>query len=333
MRIINLSPLIFGLVLLPPDNFADDRLVTARPALQREVLSGFTRARSRVLLAAENAGRIESVSGDVGDRIEEGEPFACQDQTFINMELRSNEAERDALAVDKAYFRKEVARYRRLLQQNSSSQSQLDAALRSLDKINTQLVALTVAADILKERKKRLCIMAPAGWRVVKRYIEPGEWVNTGEPVVDLGDYHSLVVPFALSMAEYQALKALEGELRLTLPDLKSEVDAAILRVSPAFDEVSRKINIELEIALDPSLARGGLRVELALDIPLRGDAVLIPERALKQRYEQYWLQRADGEELRVVYLGRIKGDDEAWVRVTGPGIKPGDQFKLNQEQ
>ncbi|MEW8507503.1 MAG: efflux RND transporter periplasmic adaptor subunit [Candidatus Thiodiazotropha sp.] len=331
MRIINLSSLLLCLILIPNHSFAETDLVTAKPALQREILSGFTRARSRVVLSAENAGRIDSVNGDVGDLIKEDEPFACQDQTFINMELRSNRAERDALAVDKAYFRKEVARYRQLLKQNSSSQSQLDSALRSLDKTNTQLAALSVAAEILQERKSRLCIRVPAGWRVVQRFIDPGEWVNIGEPVVDVGDYNSLIVPFALSMAEYQALQAIQTELKLTLPELQSRVDASILRVSPAFDEVSRKIYTELEISLQQSLARGGLRAELALDIPQRKNAVLVPERALKQRYEQYWLKRADGEEIRVVYLGRVRGDDEAWIRVTGPGIKPGDQFQLDQ--
>jgi RND family efflux transporter MFP subunit len=315
-----------------PSAFADDALVTALPALQREILSGFTRARSRVVLSAENAGRIIAVSADIGDRIREGEPFACQDETFIDLELRSNQAERDALVVDKAYFRKEVARYRQLLQQNSSSQSQLDSAMRSLDKTTTQLAALAVAADILQERKKRLCINAPEDWRVVKRYVEPGEWVNIGEPVVDVGDYRSLVVPFALSMVEYQALIKVKDELKVGLPEVQSEVDASILRVSPAFDESSRKINIELEIVVDSLVARGGLRVELGLDLPQRSDAVLVPEPALKQRYEQYWLKRADGEEIQVVYLGRARHGDSDWIRVTAPGIKPGDRFVLNRE-
>ncbi len=332
MRIFILSTLIFHALVSPISARGETALVTALPALQQAVLSGFTRARSRVVLSAENAGRIVSVNGDLGDSIREGEPFACQDETFIDLELRSNRAEHDALVVDKAYFHKEVTRYRQLLKQNSSSQSQLDSALRSLDKTTTQLAALAVAADTLQERKKRLCIEAPVGWRVVKRYIEPGEWVNIGEPVVDVGDYHSLVVPFALSMAEYQALISQKDELKVTLPEIQREVGATVLRVSPAFDELSRKINIELEIELGPSLARGGLRVELALDIPLHTGAILVPEEALRQRHEQYWLKRAEGEEVRVVYLGRATNRDERWIQVTAPGIKPGDRFQLNQE-
>jgi multidrug efflux pump subunit AcrA (membrane-fusion protein) len=245
------------------------------------------------------------------------------------LELRTNRAEQDALEVDKAYYQKEVVRYRKLLKQNSSSESQLDSAQRNLNKIRTQLDALVIAAEMLLERKQRLCIVAPTGWRVVKRFIDPGEWVNVGEPVVEVGDYNRLIVPFALSMAEHQALIAQQDGLKVRLPELQVEVPASVQRLSPAFDETSRKIHLELEISDGVISPRGGLRVELGLRIPVQTGAVLIPERSLQQRYEQYWLKRPDGEEVRVVYLGRSNGIDADWVRVSSPDIKPGDQFLL----
>ncbi|MCU7923984.1 MAG: HlyD family efflux transporter periplasmic adaptor subunit [Candidatus Thiodiazotropha sp. (ex Dulcina madagascariensis)] len=332
MRLSTLLFILLCYLMALPVAHAADSLVTARPALQREVHSGFTRARTRLVLSAEEAGRIERVNADVGDRIAPDQPFACQDETFINLELRTNQAEREALEVDMAYYRKEVARYRQLLKQNSSSESQLDAAQRNLDKTRTQLDALAIAAQTLRERKQRLCINAPAGWLVIKRFVEPGEWVNTGEPAVEVGDYSRLVAPFALSVVEYQALIAPREGLKVRLPELQIEVPASLLRVSPAFDEVSRKIHLELEIADGLVSPRGGLRVELGLDIPLRTGAVLVPQRALRQRYEQYWLKRPDGEEIRVVYLGRANTPDSDWVRVASPAVKAGDQFQLNGE-
>jgi hypothetical protein len=65
------------------------------------------------------------------------------------------------------------------------------------------------------------------------------------------------------------------------------------------------------------------------LEVPTRSGAVLIPEQALQQRYEQYWLKRPDGDEIAVVYLGRSNGMDGEWVRVVSPEIKPGDQFQV----
>ena len=308
--------------------YAADSLVEARAAVQRETQSGFTRARSRLMLSAEAAGRVVRVNGDVGDSIKAGEPFACLDDTYLDLELRANRADREALKVDMAYYRKEVTRYSQLLKQNSSSESQLDTARRNLDKTQTQLKALAIEAEILQERRDRLCIEAPAGWRVIKRHVEPGKWVNAGEPVVEVGDYSHLVAPFALSVTEFQALMTQqEAGLKVVLPELRTELPARVIRVSPAFDEMSRKIHLELELFQGLPARRGGLRVELALDIPMRTGAVLVPESVLQQRYEQYWLKRSDGSEVSVVYLGRSNGPDEGWVRVASPDIKPGDQF------
>jgi RND family efflux transporter MFP subunit len=308
-------------------------LVQAKPAVQREVQSGFTRAYSRLILSAEQAGRIVRVSGDVGDHVNKDEPFACQDDTYLDLELRANRAERESLRVDSAYFQKEVTRYSKLVKKNSSSKSQLDTAQRNLDKTRTQLKALAIEAEILTERKERLCIVAPVGWRVIKRYVEPGKWVNAGEPVVEVGDYSHLVVPFALSMMEFQALLAQQQTgLSVVMPELQAELPARLIRLSPAFDEQSRKIHLELELSKGLTKHRGGLRVELALNIPTRSGAVLVPQQALKQRYEQYWLRRPDDSEIAVVYLGRSSGPDKDWVRVVSPDIKPGDQFQVFDE-
>jgi RND family efflux transporter MFP subunit len=311
----------------------EEKLITAKAAVKRETLSGFTRAHTRLVLSAESAGRVVIVNGDVGDYINENEPFACLDDTYLDLELKNNTAERNTLKIDIKYFTKEVNRFNKLLKKNSSTKSQLDTAQRNLDKSKAQLDSLTVSAKILKERKDRLCIKPPTGWKIIKRNVEPGTWVNTGMPVVEVGDYSSLVAPFALSMNEYQALEQNQKKgIKVKLPELKAELPAKLIRVSPAFDEKSRKIHLELVLEEGLTVNRGGLRVNLGLDIPMHTGAVLIPENALQQRYEQYWLKRKDGSEVSVVYLGRSSNQDEKLVRVVSPEVKPGDRFIVSDD-
>jgi RND family efflux transporter MFP subunit len=322
---------LFVSLLISAALHAQEDMVTAQPAYQQELLSGFTRERTLRVLSAETSGRVVEVNGDVGDRTRAEQPFACLDTTFIDLELAANRSERQALQVDLTYYRKEVKRLRQLLAQKSSSESQLDAAVRNLDKTEVQLEALEVAARILQEKKQRHCIRVPDGWRIVSRRVEPGEWINAGQAVVEIGDYRSLLVPFALSADEFQALQGLGDELSLYFPQQSKEVPATVLRVSPAFDEVSRKIVVELEIdgVEEP---RGGLRAELALSIPLSSNAVMVPASALMQRYEQYWLKRPDGETVRVVYLGREQGPQGVRARVVAPEVSPGDRFQRHPE-
>jgi RND family efflux transporter MFP subunit len=324
--------LLLLLVAIAPWHLsASDNLITAKTAVQREMHTGFTRARTRLVLSAESAGRVAQVNADLGDVIGET-PFACLDQTFIDLELQGNTQERDALLVDLGYYQKEVKRIRQLLQQNSSSQSQLDAARRNMDKTAVQVAALRTAEARLQEKKRRHCIQAPAGWQVIRRHVEPGQWVNVGEPVVEVGDYRSLLVPFSLTMTAYRSLLERAEGLSVNLPDQGVSVPAKLLRTSPAFDEVSRKRYLELEIGKGVTPRQGGIRVELEVDIPLRSGAVVVPKTALLQRYEQYWLRRSDGSEVRVVYLGSDNDAQGEWVSVVSPEVKPGDRFVLNPE-
>jgi RND family efflux transporter MFP subunit len=331
MKILIYIAVIISLAINAITHAEENKLVTAEPAAKSETLSGFTRAHTRLVLSAESAGRVVKVNGDVGYHVKENEPFACLDDTYLNLEISNNRAERKALKVDITYFNKEVNRFNKLLKKNSSTKSQLDTALRNLDKSKAQLDSLTVAGEILREKKERLCISPPAGWKIIKRYVEPGTWVNTGMPMVEVGNYSSLVAPFALSMTEYQALeKKLTSGIRVKLPELNAELPAKLVRVSPAFDDKSRKIHLELELKQGLTVNRGGLRVNLELDIPMHTGAVLVPEIALQQRYEQYWLKRKDGNEISVVYLGRSENPEKKLVRVVSPDIKPGDQFIIS---
>ncbi|MET0027458.1 MAG: efflux RND transporter periplasmic adaptor subunit [Candidatus Thiodiazotropha sp.] len=320
--------LLVQIFLLSRPIQAQETFYEAITATQRETQIGFTRAYRRVVLSAELNGRVISVNGDVGDSLPDGQALACVDDTFINLELRANRVERSGLQVDRDYYRKEVARIRQLLQQNSSSQSQLDTAQRNLDKTESQIQALNVQAEVLDERLQRLCVVPPSGWRVIERNVEPGQWVNTGEPIGVAGDYRQLVVPFALSVDEYRALQVLQQTgIQVKLTETGQELPARLIRVSPAFDPASRKIALQLLLDEGLSEHRGGQRVALTLDVPARDGAVMVPQQALRQRYEQYWLKREDGSEIPVVYRGRESRPDGEWVRVAAPGIAPGDRF------
>jgi RND family efflux transporter MFP subunit len=316
------------LLLIFNSSFAKESTVEAKPAVKQETLSGFTRARTRLTLSAESSGRVFQVNYETGDKIAEEKPFACLDDTFLDLDIRTNNAERKSLEVDIDFYRKEVSRYRKLLKKNSSSQIKMDTAKRNLNKTQTQHEALSATAAILQEKKKRLCIQPPADWHVIQRHVDNGKWVSIGEPIVEVGDYSHLTVPFALSMVEFKALKEKEGKgLKVTLPDINLDIPAKLIKISPAFDQYSRKIHLELELYEGLTSHRGGLRVELSLDIPMYSGAVLVPEKSLTQRYEQYWLKRPDGEEVSVVYLGKSLGSDDKWVRVVSPEVNPGDLF------
>ncbi len=307
-------------------------LATAKSAQQTVTLTGFTRARTLVDLSSEISGRIEKVFADIGEPIPKDGKFACLDRTFIKLEIESNRAEIARTKIDIAYFAKQSSRHRKLVSQNSSAQVQLDDHERSLATAQQQLRVLEIKAKELAERKQRHCIHAPAGWMVINRNIEPGEWVNIGDPAAQIGNFSRLLIPFAVSMPEYRALQQKGDLIKIDMPDLGTHTEAEIARVSPAFDEQSHKIMLALAIDGASANSRGGLRAQLSLEIADQNNAILLPKAALDERYEQFWVQRSDGERIKVVYLGMdipLTESGSALVRITSPLVKPGDQFVL----
>lgn len=290
------------------------------------MLTAFTRARTLMTLVSEESGRVHKVLADVGDTLGEQGVFAQLDTTFIELDLEANRADQQRLGSELMYSKKEMERYEQLVRSNNAPQSTLDNNIRAHQSALQQLRAEQIEERVLVERMKRFSLVGPPGWKVVTRFIEPGEWLTNGAKVAELGRYDVLLVPFALSSEEYRALESQGDRVELRLTDLNLTVPATVARVSPGFDAQTRKINVDLEIGEGDFEFRGGLRTELTLDLPDPGKAVLVPATALVKAYEEHFLVTPDNDRVRVVLLG---GADDGMRRVSSPDVRPGDSFLL----
>lgn len=310
---------------MPPDS------VVVRPAMRTIELTGFTRARTRLPLVAEKAGRVEMVAADIGETIGPEGTFARIDATFIRLELDEIQLRREQLASQIDYDEREVQRYRRLAKQNNAAVSQLDALEQTLRNNRHELSQLGIQQQVLEERLRRTRIPAPPGWRITARTIEPGQWVAAGERVGEAADFATLVVPFALTPEQHAALTSLStnGGLELRLPDLERAVPASIHRDNPGFDPQTRKLAVELKLDEAVDLRRAGLRALLSLPLPERSGAVLLPESAVRDSYEEHWVHPVDRDPVRVLVLGREERPAGTWLRVSSADLKAGDRVRL----
>ena len=302
-------------------------VVTAESAFEETTLTGFTRARARMQLTTEVAGRCKDVYADVGDVPPSG-VFAQLDTTFTALDLEQNQRRQDRARNNLAYLNKELKRFDDLLQKRTISQSAFDELEQRRDQARLELAELETGSKILKERAERHSLKVPKGWRIISRLVEPGQWVNTGTVVAEAGDYRKLYIPFALEERAWRHLKAAGAEITLSLPDYGVTVNADMERTSPAFDETTRKVKLELAVSEGMPDLRGGIRVEWRLRLGARPGEVLVPEHCLERRYDAWWLTREDGERMEVRLISQDTGGKS---RVIGDGLKPGDRL-ISQE-
>ena len=144
--------------------------------------------------------------------------------------------------------------------------------------------------------------------------------------VARVSDYSSLLVPFALSEKQLAALQLQRENLKVFLADFDRMVPAVIEHISPAFDDQSRKLRIDLLVNEGLPQHRGGLRFDLTLKLADDPGILLIAKGALDKRFEEIWLERKDGKNIRVSLLGY---NNAGMARIQTSQIQAGDQFKI----
>jgi multidrug efflux pump subunit AcrA (membrane-fusion protein) len=269
------------------------------------------------------------VTTEIGEPIGSSGLFARLDDTFIRLDLEANRIQQAQLRSTLDYAQREAKRYQELARKGNASKQRLDELEQTYRDHQHRLDELVVRERILEQRLVRTKVTAEPGWLVTMRRVEPGQRVNEGDVLGEVGDFSTLLVPFALSPGQISALDRQRDDLTVTLPDLDLEVPVRIYRVNPGFDATTRKTALDLAIDADLPQHRGGLRAQLVLKLPEATGAVMLPEKAVEESYEEFWVTREDGERLRVVRLGNHSGPDGTWIRLTGPGIAPGDRFQL----
>ena len=306
-----------------------DEVTVAKPAMREIRLIGYTRARHIMDIVSEESGRCVKVTADVGSRIGKDGVFAILDTTFIDLAIKKNQVNQKRLDNLIAYHTKEVSRYQELVESETAAESKLDSLQNLLDQAVFEIEDLKVQEAELKERRTRHHIKIPKGWTVTERTVEPGEWVSVGKHLGRAADFSTLLIPFSLSPEEYNALKKQNSTVSLFFPDEGDggrSLEASVERISLAFDPETRKINVDLAISEGVSEKRGGLRAELSLMISDPSGAVLVPDSAVVERYEEFWMTRVNGETVRVVFLGN---GPQGTTRVRSPEIRPGDKFMV----
>lgn len=307
----------------------------ARAFLRGAAMTGYTRPDTTITLVSEFSGKVLAVTADVGEPLPTDRVFARLDPTFPRLDLEANRVEQQRLASRRDYFAKEVERYRELVGRDTAAQATLDELEQQHDQARHELDGLAVSERRLLEQIDRLTVKAPpmgggARWRVMERMVEQGEWVAAGQPLATLGDFSTLIVPVALTPREYDWLRSNAGELQVTLPDNQGmRLGARIDSVAPGFDAETRKIGVDLAIEPRGFEARGGVRVVFEAPVADQSDAVLVAERCVAERYEEYWLTKPDGQQIRAVVLDRAAAgpDGEPDYRLSAPGVRPGDVF------
>jgi len=306
---------------------ANSDVFTLSPYYRQLSITGFTQPISEKTITSEVSGICTAIFADTGDTISSDGRLANVDPTFIQLDLTANRIAQQKARRQLAQEEKSLIRYTNLRRKESTPEATLDEAVLAVDLQKLSLQNLKNEEARLRENLARHNLAAPAGWQLIERYIEPGEFIQAGKPIARLGDFRQLAVPLAVSYSELQALSA-NNQLHLFFPDIKMTLQTTLYQISPTFDPATRKIPLKLRIIPPPDLLgklRGGMRVELQITSIEETGNFIAPSSALISSYDATWLMRKDGTRVQVLPLGTSA--DKKSAILTGEGLDPGQTF------
>ena len=237
------------------DTVADSRAsVRVRTQVAEKVtrninVNGRTAPARSVELNAETDGRVVTVGGERGSRLNAGD-------VIVRLDRRDREARLSQARAMVKQRELEFAARDKLMNESYVSEAQLQEAAALLEAAKAELARAEL--DL-----RNTVIRAPFDGALQDRVVEVGDYVKNGDPVATYVDERKLVVKADISEfdAKYVS-KGREGSARLATGE---SVTGTIRYVAPVADEATRTFAVELEVDNGEGRLRGGITAELLI--------------------------------------------------------------------
>jgi membrane fusion protein (multidrug efflux system) len=141
-------------------------------------VNGVFAPNKELMFMATNQGQVESVLFDVGTVVAEGQVLATLDDDMLQAQLVAAQAN-----LDKGT--KDVERFKRLVEQDALTRTQLEQA-------QLGVVSAQTSVNTLQIQLSKLPIKSPINGRINKRMVEPGNFVAPGTPLCQIVDVNTI---------------------------------------------------------------------------------------------------------------------------------------------
>jgi len=241
------------------------------------------------------AGRLDSVSVRLGDRVRRGQQLAKIEDRELLEQVRQAQASYEVSAAtirqreaDLRFAQTNLDRSRNLYERQlipkqtfDDAEARFQAAAAQLDLAKAQHAQADARLDELKINVANTVITSPVNGFIGKRTLDPGAWVTPNSAllsVVDIG-----VVRLVANIVEKDLRRISAGQRADT------EVDAfpdetfrgRIARISPVLDPATRTAQIEVEIDNAQFRLKPGMYARVNFTVEQRPNTLVVPSNAL----------------------------------------------------
>jgi RND family efflux transporter MFP subunit len=299
--------------------------ITVVPETTRaeQTWDGVVEATHQATMSAQTAGRVLELPYDVNDYVEAGAVIV----RFTDVEQQSGQRRAEAqIRSAQAAFDEAQANYTRIAeiyQRKLVAKAQLDQATAQRDSAHAALEAAQASAREVAQQLDYTVVRAPYSGIVTKRFVQIGESVRAGQPLIAGVSLNELRVNVQVPQSAVDAIRHYHAADVLLDGEGGRRVSAAKVTVFPYADADTHTFSVRLDLPAQETGLYPGMTVKTAFAI---GDAerLLIPSTALIQRSEVSGVYVVSGNQVRLrqVRLGHRFGDRIEVLSGLGAGDK-----------
>lgn len=309
-----------------------EAVVAERDTIQVSVRSvGSLEAAAHVELKAEAEGRVSRILFEEGEPVRSGQVLLLIDRDRLRSEMEAAAAAVERARVEAENLERQVERNRELLESGAISRQAYDDLETGFEAARARLAEARAALGVERERLGDATVRAPFDGRTGERGVDPGDFVQRGDPLVTVVADDTLEMAF--SVPERYVGRLQPGspvELRVqSYPD--RTFHGSVSFVSPFVDPANRTVRLKARVPNPAAELRSGQFANVLLGLERRPDAVVVPEAAVVPREGDtfVFLVRDGVAHRQVVRLGERS---PGIVEVTS-GVEAGDTVVVAGQQ
>jgi len=326
MRIKGLLAGIAGLSLIagPVVINAAELTITATSIPKRFELDGAIEAINAGTISAQTSGVIRAVNGDVNDRVSSGDILIEIDNTQQKAAVSQAEAalaQAEAMNDDAQTL---LRRNTRLQKQGTLSEGEYDRTVAQAKSAAANVEAARAALTQAREQLSYTQVKAPYAGIIKERFVEVGELVNPGQPL--MSGYGIDAMRAVADLPQRVASQYTSPE-QISIIVNGESLDAASVTVYPFADPVRHSVRLRADLPKEASAGIiPGQWVKVQLTTGER-TGIAVPANAVIRRGElsAVYLRDQERSMMRQVRTGNtFERDGVQWIEVLA-GLNEGD--------
>jgi len=272
-----------------------------------------------VMLSADLSGVVAKVSFRSGAHVGAGQVLVQLDARQEHAQLASAEARRDLAKVN-------LDRAKALFDQQAIAQSEYDLAMATFKTAEAAVAESQASID-------RKTIRAPFAGTTGIRQVNPGQYVNSGDPIVPLQAMDAVYVDFTVPQQSLGTIKV-GAPVQATIEGGKSRVyQGRITAIDPVVNDATRNVAVQATFPNPSGQLHPGMFASIRTTVGKGEATVALPASAIN--YAPYGnsvyivedMKGPDGKTYKgvrqqFVKIGRSQGDQVAIL----DGVKPGQE-------